>query len=128
MLKGVKMDIEGSEFNWLDYMREDELDNFSQIVLEVHWPFDIYRSNMLKNLTVRIILFIYMAIITAIEIFQNISFPGGVMMVQSTIVHCHELIYQKYLKLHILIKNFLHLFTFQTPIFIYSPKPYKNHL
>ena len=46
----LKMDIEGSEFNWLDSMTEIELDNFSQIVLEVHWPFDIYRMNMLKKL------------------------------------------------------------------------------
>jgi hypothetical protein len=46
----LKMDIEGSEFNWLDSMTEDELANFSQIVLEVHWPFDIYRMNMLKKL------------------------------------------------------------------------------
>jgi len=46
----LKMDIEGSEFNWLDSMTETELENFSQIVLEVHWPFDIYRMNMLKKL------------------------------------------------------------------------------
>jgi hypothetical protein len=31
-------------------MTEMELDNFSQIVLEVHWPFDIYRMNMLEKL------------------------------------------------------------------------------
>jgi len=46
----LKMDIEGSEFNWLDSMSEVELNNFSQIVIEVHWPFDIYRMNMLKKL------------------------------------------------------------------------------
>ena len=46
----LKMDIEGSEFNWLGSMSETELEKFSQIVLEVHWPFDIYRSNMLKKL------------------------------------------------------------------------------
>jgi hypothetical protein len=46
----LKMDIEGSEFNWLDSMTEVELENFSQIVLEVHWPFDNYRMNMLKKL------------------------------------------------------------------------------
>jgi mannosyltransferase OCH1-like enzyme len=46
----LKMDIEGSEFNWLDSMLETELEKFSQIVLEVHWPFDIYRCNMLKKL------------------------------------------------------------------------------
>lgn len=46
----LKMDIEGSEFNWLDSMSETELDNFSQIVIEIHWPFDTYRMNMLKKL------------------------------------------------------------------------------
>ena len=46
----LKMDIEGSEFNWLDSMSEIELEKFSQILLEVHWPFDIYRMNMLKKL------------------------------------------------------------------------------
>lgn len=46
----LKMDIEGSEFNWIDSMTESELDQFSQIVIEVHWPFDIYRMNMLKKL------------------------------------------------------------------------------
>jgi FkbM family methyltransferase len=46
----LKMDIEGSEFNWLDCMTENELEKFSQIVIEVHWPFDMYRMNMLKKL------------------------------------------------------------------------------
>ena len=46
----LKMDIEGSEFNWLDSMSIVELGQFSQIVLEIHWPFDIYRMNMLKKL------------------------------------------------------------------------------
>ena len=46
----LKMDIEGSEFNWLDSMTESDLDNFKQIVIEFHWPFDIYRMNMLKKL------------------------------------------------------------------------------
>ena len=46
----LKMDIEGCEFNWLDCMTENELEKFSQIVIEVHWPFDIYRMNMLKKL------------------------------------------------------------------------------
>jgi hypothetical protein len=45
------MDIEGSEFNWIDAMEEEELNKFSQIVIEIHWPFDIYRCNMLKKLT-----------------------------------------------------------------------------
>jgi predicted O-methyltransferase YrrM len=46
----LKMDIEGSEFNWLESITESELDCFSQIVLEVHWPFDIYRMNLLNKL------------------------------------------------------------------------------
>jgi hypothetical protein len=46
----LKMDIEGSEFEWLESMSETELEKFSQIVLEVHCPFDIYRMNMLKKL------------------------------------------------------------------------------
>ena len=46
----LKMDIEGSEFNWLDSMSEAELECFTQIVIEYHWPFDIYRMNMLKKL------------------------------------------------------------------------------
>lgn len=46
----LKMDIEGFEFNWLDSMTIEDLQRFSQIVLEVHWPFDLYRMNMLKKL------------------------------------------------------------------------------
>lgn len=46
----LKMDIEGSEFNWLESMTKVELEKFSQIVLEIHWPFDLYRMNMLKKL------------------------------------------------------------------------------
>jgi len=46
----LKMDIEGSEFNWLDSMSLTELKQFSQIVIEFHWPFDIFRMNMLKKL------------------------------------------------------------------------------
>ena len=46
----LKMDIEGSEFNWIDSMLISELDKFTQIVLEVHWPFDNYRCKMLAKL------------------------------------------------------------------------------
>ncbi len=46
----LKMDIEGSEFNWLDAMTKGDLCRFNQIVLEVHWPFDVYRSKMLEKL------------------------------------------------------------------------------
>lgn len=46
----LKMDIEGSEFNWLDSMSETELQKFSQIIIDVHWPFDVYRMNMLNKL------------------------------------------------------------------------------
>ncbi len=47
----LKMDIEGSEFNWIDSMTTEDLNKFSQIIMEVHWPFDKYRYNMLKKLT-----------------------------------------------------------------------------
>ena len=46
----LKMDIEGSEFNWIDSMSLDDLNCFSQIVMEIHWPFDKYRCEMLKKL------------------------------------------------------------------------------
>ena len=46
----LKMDIEGSEFNWIDSMTTQQLNSFSQIVIEVHWPFDTYRCDMLKKL------------------------------------------------------------------------------
>ena len=46
----LKMDIEGSEFNWIDSMGLDDLNCFSQIVIEIHWPFDKYRCEMLKKL------------------------------------------------------------------------------
>ena len=46
----LKMDIEGSEFNWIDSISKGELEQFSQIIIEFHWPFDIYRMNMLKKL------------------------------------------------------------------------------
>ena len=45
-----KMDIEGSEFNWLDSMLETELENISQLVIEFHFPFDVYRMNILNKL------------------------------------------------------------------------------
>ena len=46
----LKMDIEGSEFNWIDYCTTEQLKKFSQIVIEIHWPFDNYRCNLLKKL------------------------------------------------------------------------------
>ena len=46
----LKMDIEGSEFNWLESLSNETLQRFSQIVMEVHWPFDKYRSQMLAKL------------------------------------------------------------------------------
>lgn len=46
----LKMDIEGSEFNWIDSMTSEDLNCFSQIVIEIHWPFDKYRCKMLKKL------------------------------------------------------------------------------
>lgn len=46
----LKMDIEGSEFNWIDSITSSQLQKFSQIVLEVHWPFDNYRGKMLEKI------------------------------------------------------------------------------
>lgn len=46
----LKMDIEGSEFNWIDSMSLEDLKCFSQIVMEIHWPFDKYRCKMLNKL------------------------------------------------------------------------------
>lgn len=46
----LKMDIEGSEFNWIDIINTDYLNRFSQIVIEFHWPYDKYRYGMLTKL------------------------------------------------------------------------------
>jgi len=46
----LKMDIEGSEFNWIEAMKSSDLDRFQQIVMEIHWPFDTYRCAMLSKL------------------------------------------------------------------------------
>lgn len=46
----LKMDIEGSEFDWIVSSKIETLNKFAQIVLEVHWPFDIYRSKALAKL------------------------------------------------------------------------------
>lgn len=46
----LKMDIEGSEFDWIVSSKIETLNKFAQIVLEVHWPFDIYRSKALDKL------------------------------------------------------------------------------
>jgi hypothetical protein len=46
----LKMDIEGCEFDWLESTTPEELRKFSQIVIEVHWPFDKYRWNNLNKL------------------------------------------------------------------------------
>lgn len=46
----LKMDIEGSEFNWLESTTIEDLEKISQIVIEVHWPFDKYRCKMLEKL------------------------------------------------------------------------------
>lgn len=46
----LKMVMEGSEFNWLDFVSKENLERIGQIVLEVHWPFDKYRMSMLQKL------------------------------------------------------------------------------
>ena len=56
----LKMDIEGSEFNWIDQLKPENLDRFSQIVIEFHWPYDKYRYKMLiKLLTTHVIVHIH---------------------------------------------------------------------
>jgi len=37
----LKMDIEGAEFKWLESLTEDQLNKFSQIVIEFHYPTSI---------------------------------------------------------------------------------------
>lgn len=46
----LKMDIEGSEFDWINSMSTEDLSSFAQIVMEIHWPFDVYRASMLEKL------------------------------------------------------------------------------
>ena len=40
------MTIEGFEFNWMDYINENELNKFSQIVIEMRCSFDNYCFKM----------------------------------------------------------------------------------
>ena len=42
----LKMTIEGFEFNWMDYINENELNKFSQIVIEMRCSFDNYCFKM----------------------------------------------------------------------------------
>ncbi len=46
----LQMDIEGAEFKWLNCISIENISKFSQILLEVHWPFDNFRFNALKKL------------------------------------------------------------------------------
>ena len=46
----LKMDIEGREFNWIDSMNTEDLNRFSQITIEFHWPYDKYRYRMVTKL------------------------------------------------------------------------------
>lgn len=39
-----KMDIESYEFRWLQTMSSEQLNKFKQIVIEFHYPFDLYPS------------------------------------------------------------------------------------
>jgi hypothetical protein len=41
----LKMDIESYEFKWLEILTDAELQKFSQIVIEFHFPFSTYSSN-----------------------------------------------------------------------------------
>jgi hypothetical protein len=44
----VKMDIEGSEFRWFKSLTIEHLNKFSQIVMEIHFPFT--QNDFFKNL------------------------------------------------------------------------------
>tara|TARA_B110000483_G_C18176734_1_gene535332 strand:- start:145 stop:2244 length:2100 start_codon:yes stop_codon:yes gene_type:complete len=46
----LQMDIEGSEFKWLNCLSTNDISKFSQILMEVHWPFDNFRSNALRKI------------------------------------------------------------------------------
>ena len=41
----LKMDIESHEFRWLEILTDDEINKFSQIVIEFHFPFSTYLSH-----------------------------------------------------------------------------------
>ena len=41
----LKMDIESYEFRWLEILSDNEINKFSQIVIEFHFPFSSYLSN-----------------------------------------------------------------------------------
>lgn len=40
----IKLDIEGNEFIWLDYLNETQLNNISQLVIEFHYYSDKYKN------------------------------------------------------------------------------------
>ena len=46
----LNMDIEGCEYDWINSMTTEDLSCFSQIVMEIHWPFDTFRASMLAKL------------------------------------------------------------------------------
>ena len=46
----LKMDIEGAELPWLHILSEEQLNHFSQIVMEFHFPFSEEDKNIFSNL------------------------------------------------------------------------------
>jgi predicted O-methyltransferase YrrM/SAM-dependent methyltransferase len=46
----LKMDIESSEFDWIQSVETDLLTRFTQIAIEVHWPYDSYRWKLFSKL------------------------------------------------------------------------------
>jgi len=46
----LKMDIETNEFQWLESMNTDNINKFSQIVMEIHFPFT-YSESLFKTLS-----------------------------------------------------------------------------
>lgn len=46
----LKMDIETYEFRWLEILTDDEINKFSQIIIEFHFPFSNYSSHGIYHL------------------------------------------------------------------------------
>jgi hypothetical protein len=46
----LKMDIEGAELPWLNFLTEEQIAHFSQIVIEFHFPFSEKDKNVFKKI------------------------------------------------------------------------------
>ena len=49
----LKMDIEGSEYSWINTLKDDDLNRIKQIAIEFHWPFGFFgaRWRSIRKLT-----------------------------------------------------------------------------